>query len=188
MAVVLPTWLLLCWDRFTHSILVRGFLPEVFWKRKASESDRGHSSFLLVYNFYSSKRLLRNRVCSHLSSSADFRKAFEEYLTWTEKTRGVKPIWFPPPCLWLLQTLQAARPKIHEIIETSSFIAKCIPEVQNQWNPKGNRGISRTPSGWDSALPRQAPWCPSAVWELRWHLPPCLAKNRTTSKIHRTCR
>ena len=78
MAVVLPTWLLLCWGRFTHSILVRGFLPEVFWKRKASESDRGHSSFLLVYNFYSSKRLLRNRVCSHLSSSADFRKAFED--------------------------------------------------------------------------------------------------------------
>ena len=189
MAVVLPTWLLLCWGRFTHSILVRGFLPEVFWKRKASESDRGHSSFLLVYNFYSSKRLLRNQVCSHLSSSADFRKALEDFShknrkdersqTWSGSHHHVSDS-VKPSRQWDQKFTRSLKP----VRSPQS----AVPKVQNQSNPKRNRGISRAPSGWDSALPRQAPWFPSAVWELRPHLPPCLAKNRTTTKIHRTCR
>ena len=37
--------------RYVHSILVPVFLPGVFRKRKASETDRCHSFFLLVYNF-----------------------------------------------------------------------------------------------------------------------------------------
>ena len=187
-AVVLPTWLLLCWDRLTHSILVRGFLPEVF---RTGSLLKEKGVILLSYWCTTStlqKRYLEIGFSHTLAHQLILEKPLKPYLTWTEKTRGVKLIWLPPPCLWPRQTLQAARTKIHEIIETSSFIAKCIPEVQNQWNSKGNRGISRAPSGWDSALPRQAAWCPSAVWELRWHLPPCLAKNRTTTKIHRICR
>ena len=135
-AVVLPTWLSLCWDRLTHAILLRGFLPEVFRKRKASERDRCHSFFLLVYNFFSSKRLLRHRVFSHLSSSADFRKAFEDLSDKNRKKTGVKPIWLPPSCLWLRQTLQAVRPKIHEIIKTSPFTPKCSPRSPKSMKSK----------------------------------------------------
>ena len=55
-------------------------------------------------------------------------KPFKPYITRTEKTRGVKPIWLPPPCLSLHQTLQAVRPKIHEIIKTKPFTPKCRPQ------------------------------------------------------------
>ena len=64
------------------------------------------------------------------------------YLTRTEKTSGVKPIWYPAPCLRLRQTLQAVRQKIHKVIKTSPFTQSAVPKVQNQCNTKGNRGIS----------------------------------------------
>ena len=186
MAVVLPTWLLLCWDRFTHSILVQGFLPEVFRKRKASESNRYHSFFLLVYNFQSSKRLLRNRVFSHLSSSADFRKPFEDLSHKNRKTRGVKPIWFPPPYLCVKPSRQWDQ-KFSRSLKPVRSHQTAVAKVQNQSNPKGNRGISLAAQRVSLSAPLHVAWFPSAAWELSPHLPPCLAKDRT-KQIHRICR
>ena len=189
MAVVLPTWLLLCWDRFTRSILVRGFLPEVFRKRKASERDRCHSFFLLVYNFFSSKRRLRHRVSSHLSSSADFRKAFEDLSHMNRKDQRSQTDLAPT-----IMSLTPSNPPGSETKNSRDHWNQSVhPKVQSPKSKiseiqKETEGFPARPSGWDSALPRQAAWCPSAVWELRPHLPLFLAKNRTTTKIHRTCR
>ena len=187
MAVVLPTWLL-CWGRFTHSIVVQVFLPDLFQKRKASESDRGHSSFLLVCNFYSSKRLLRNRVCSHLSSSADFRKAFEDLSHKNRKDERSQTDLVPTT-----MSLTLSNPPGSETKNSRDHWNQSVnPKVQSPKSKinqiqKEMEGFPARPSGWDSALPLQAPWFPSAVWELRPHLPPCLVKNGT-NKIHRTCR
>ena len=142
-AVVLPTWPLLCWDRFTQSILVQVFLPECFEKGRLPEVIG-----VILFSYWCTTSSLQKGYLeigfSHtLAHQLILEKPFKTYLTRTEKRRGVKPIWFPPPCLWLRQTLQAVRPKIHEIIKTSPFTPKCSPQSQDQWNPKGNRGISR---------------------------------------------
>ena len=187
-AVVLPTWLSLCWDRLTHAILFRGFLPEVFRKRKASKRDRCHSFFLLVYNFYSSKRLLRIRFCHSLAHQLILENPLKTYLTRTERRQESNRSGSNHHVYDCVKPSRQRDQKLTRSLKPVRSSQNAFPKVQNQWNPKGNRGISRAPSGWDSALPRRAAWCPSAVWELRWHLPPCLAKNRTTSKIHRTCR
>ena len=184
--VVLRTWLLLCWDRLTHSILVRGLLPEVF---RTGSLLKEKGVILLSYRCTTStlqKGYLEIGFSHTLAHQLILEKPFKPYLTWTEKTRGVKPIWLPPSCLWLRQTLQAVRPKIHEIIKTSPFTPKCSPQSQDQWNPKGNRGISRAVQRVRLSLPLQAVWFTSSAWELRSHLPPCFAKNRT-KQIHRIC-
>lgn len=148
MAVVLPTWLLLCWDRFTHSILVQVFLPEVFWKRKASESDRCHSCSYWCTTSSLQKGYLEIGSSHTLAHQLILGKPFKTYLTRTEQTRGVKPIWLPArfqSCLWLRQTLQAVRPKIQEIIKTSLFTPKCSP--QSPKSIKSKRKPRDFPSG-----------------------------------------
>ena len=141
-AVVLPTWLSLCWDRLTHAILLRGFLPEVFRKRKASENDRCHSFFLLVYNFYSSKSLLRIRFCHNLAHPLILEKPLKTYLTRTERRQESNRSGSHHHVYDSVKPSRQWDQKFTRSLKPVRSPQNAVPEVQNQWNPKGNRGIS----------------------------------------------
>ena len=147
-AVVLPTWLLLCWDDWLTPYLFGNFFPRCFEKGSLPKET---GVILLSYRCTTStlqKGYIEIGFSHTLAHQLILEKPFKPYITRTEKTRGVKPIWLPPPCLSLHQTLQAARPKIDEIIETSPFIAKCISQSPKSMKCKRKpRDFPRGPAG-----------------------------------------
>ena len=186
-AVVLPTWLLLCWGRLTHAILVRGFLPKVYWKRKDSESDRCHCFFLLMYNFYSSKSLLEIGSSHTLAHRMILEKPLKTYLTRTERRQESNRCGSHHHVYDSVKLSRQWDQKFKRSLKPVRSPQNAVPKVQNQWNPKGNRGISLAAQRVSLSAPLHVAWFPSAAWELSPHLPPCLAKDRT-KQIHRICR
>ena len=82
------------------------------------------------------RKAIRNQVFSHLSSSADFRKAFGDFSHKNRKDERSQTDLAPTTMSLTPSNPQAVRPKIHEIIKISPFITKCNPRSPKSMKSK----------------------------------------------------